>query len=206
MTRQEWRGAEGWRREGDGGREAEEQAAGGGRPSRPQSLTGLGVGTVARPRRRGSWPRPGPLPSSSQPPSEDARSTCNRPSHAHLQRQGHEPGSQGRWLLGGRITRDLPRKPPSCPGKACLLLGRLRLWPAVLSSLLALATLLPGHSWRGPPERLSLCTWSGRGRPGGEGGCRRGLGHGLWEGMTHPSWGEGGRWPPGSFLVSLTQN
>lgn len=145
-------------RERDGARGSEGQAARGGRPSRHQSLTGLGVCTVARPRHRGSWPRPGPLPSSSQPPSEDARSTCSRPSRAQLQRQGHEPSSRGRWPLGGRIIRDLPRKPPSCPGKACLLLGRLRSWPAVLSSLLTLATLLPGPSWRGPPERLSLHT------------------------------------------------
>lgn len=37
--------------------------------------------------RRGSWPRPGPLPSSFQPPSGDAGSTCNCLSHARLQRQ-----------------------------------------------------------------------------------------------------------------------
>ena len=115
------------------GRVSAEAAVSAGRPSRRQSLTGLGVCSVARPRCRGSWPRPGPLPSSFQSPSGDARSTSNCLSHAHLQRRGLSP-ALGPWLLGGRITRDPPRKPPSCcPGKACLLLSHLCLRPGVLA-------------------------------------------------------------------------
>ena len=96
------------------GRVSAEAAVSAGRPSRHQSLTRLGVCSVARPRLRGSWPRPGPHPSSFQPPSGDARSTCNCLSHARLQRWARAlPSGTGSWEAESPGTH-----PGSCPAAA----------------------------------------------------------------------------------------
>lgn len=127
------------------GRVSVEVAVSAGRPSRHQPLTGLGVCSVARPRCRGSWPRPGPHPSSFQPPSGDARSTCNCLSHACLQRRG--PSPTGSWEAESPGTH-----PGSCPAAAQV---RPVSWSSVArgaGSMLALTTLLPGRPWWGLPE------------------------------------------------------